>query len=308
MIKIYYKAITDKNLKKLANFRVGSWVYVEDPDKKDLDYLEKNFSFDPSLLQDALDPFEVPRVEVDKEITYIYATVPNSEDGIKQIINTPVLIAIGSDFLVTVSRKSLPFLQKFVKGKVDFTTTQKTRLFFQIFSEINAAYDNFLKNIGRNIRRIIINLEKINNEDIVKFVTFEATLNEFLSDLVPINASLQKLHTGKLLKLYEEDKDLVEDLFLSSGQLIDISNFNLRSIVNIREAYSTLMTNNLNKVIKLLTSLTVIFTIPTIIGSLYGMNVRLPYSDSPHAFYGILVVIALISSFLLAIFARNRWL
>jgi len=68
------------------------------------------------------------------------------------------------------------------------------------------------------------------------------------------------------------------------------------------------MTNNLNKVIKLLTSLTVIFTIPTIIGSLYGMNVRLPYSDSPHAFYGILVVIALISSFLLAIFARNRWL
>lgn len=308
MIKFYKKTVTDRRLKTLKKFNLGSWVYIEDPTEDEIKKIKNQFLLDEGLLRDAADPLEVPRVEIDNGVIYIFSRFPYSEDGNRRIGTQPILIIIGTDFLLTISARKIPFLVKFIMGKLPFTTTQKTRLFFQIFSEINKSYNLFLAEIGRQIRSFTINLEKISNKDIKKFVILEGVLNNFLSDLVPINAMLQKLLTGKIIKLYEEDKDLVEDLFLSSGQLIELSKANLKSIVNVREAYSTLMTNNLNRVIKLLTAITIILTIPTIITSLYGMNVKLPYDDSSYAFLFIVSGIIVISLFLLLLFHRNRWL
>ena len=114
--------------------------------------------------------------------------------------------------------------------------------------------------------------------------------------------------SGKHFKLYEEDKDLIEDLLLSNTQLIELSQNNLRTIVNIREGYSTIMTNNLNRIIKLFTSLTVILTIPTMIASIYGMNINLPLANNPLAFIIIMTSIIIISIILLIIFIKNDWL
>ncbi|RMD59430.1 magnesium transporter CorA family protein, partial [Candidatus Parcubacteria bacterium] len=126
--------------------------------------------------------------------------------------------------------------------------------------------------------------------------------------LIPTSTILQNLLKGGYFPLYEEDEELVEDLLLSTNQLIEMSKATLKYIVNIRDAYSTIMSHELNRVMKILTSLTIILTIPTMIASFYGMNVALPWATSPLAFVGIILFTLVVSVLLLVLFIKNRWL
>lgn len=306
MVTIYYRNVKENTLRTLEEFKVGSWISVQSPTQADIEYLVTNFSIDEGLLRDALDFYEVPRVEVEGNVTYIFARYPYSEDD--RILTAPVLIAIGEDFFLTLSSQVFPIEDKFLRGEIEFFTTQKTKFFLQFFFQINAAYASLLNNINRRVRGMTVQLEQIDNKDIIQFVTYENILNDFISALMPTSTMLQNLLSGKFLRLYKNDQDLIEDLFLNNGQLVEMSNLNLKTIVNIRESYSTIMSNNLNRVIRLLTVLTILFTIPTMIASLFGMNVRLPFADSPHVFSWILISIAIISSVLTVIFSKMRWL
>jgi len=304
------ETIKEKELKEIDGFRIGSWINVESPEEKELDDLAKNLSLEKGLLMDAVDPYEVPRLEIDNGVIYIFTRVPDKEND--RVITEPLMIAIGKDFVITTSSKPLTFLKKFLNNEINFTTTQKTKLVLQFFSEIIAVYNNFLTSISKNVRSTSVQMEKIGNKDIVQFVNFEGVINDFLAALVPTNTILNNLLNStasrRLLELYEEDKDLIEDLFLSNNQLIELCKANLKTIVNIREAYSTIMTNNLNRVIKFFTALTIILTVPMIVSSFYGMNINLPFAEHPMAFWGILITTLVVSFTLLAIFFRKRWL
>lgn len=306
MIKFYHQTIKDQKLNILKDFKIGSWIYVENPNDAEIEQLAETFFLEAGHVKDAVDPLEVPRLEIEKEGAYIFTRVPYVKNN--RVSTIPVLVAIGANFLITASKIELPFLKKFTDGKINFTTTQKTKLFLQIFSEITSAYNIFLHNISREVRGISVQMEKINNKDIVQFVTFENVLNDFLAALVPTNAILNNLLHGKYLDLYEEDKDLIEDLFLNNNQLIELCKGNLKTIVNIRESYSTIMTNNLNRVIKFLTASTVILTVPMIISSFYGMNIALPFAQSPWAFWIVLGTTLALALILLGIFIKKKWL
>ena len=306
MITIYYKTLKEQELQTLEKFKTGSWVAVENPTEEELDFLAQNLTLNRDLLADAVDPHEVPRVEREGGVTYVYTRVPFQEEI--EATTAPLMIAVGKNFVLTISHRSLPFFTKFHEGKVEFYTTQKTKLFLQIFSEINTTYSSFINNIAKNVRGVTVRLEDIGNKEIKQFVMFEGSLNDFLAALVPTNTLLNNLLSGKFLQLYEQDHELVEDLMLSNRQLIELCQSNMRSIGNVREGYSTIMSNNLNRVIKILTALTIILTVPTIIASFYGMNVRLPLADSPDAFLVVLGVTILVSIVVLALFLKNRWL
>ena len=309
MINYFYKSVRDAQVKKIDKFKTGSWIYVESPDKKELEQLAKEFSLELGHLTDSIDPFEVPRLEIEGETVYIFTRIPFSEENkIEKISTIPLLVVLADNFIMTVCQKPLYFIDKFLEGKIDFSTTQKTKLFLLIFSQINSSYNNNLTRIVRQVRTIGVQLENIRNRDIVRFIMFEAVLNDFLSALNPTNDILKQLLSGKILKLYENDKDLTEDLFLSNKQLIERSQMNLNIISNIRNAYSTIMTNNLNRVIKFLTALTIILNIPMIISSFYGMNIALPLAGSPLAFWQISSFTLIITLILLLIFSKNRWL
>jgi len=306
MIKIYHKAIREHGLSELSAFKVGSWIYAENPTQEELDQLVADYKLDRGLLGDALDPYEVPRLEHEGTVTYVFTRIPLREG--KNITTLPLLIALGENFLLTVCKKPLPFLDRFAQGKVDFFTTQKSRLFTQLISEINLAYQAFLAEISRNVRSMTVQFERIENRDIIRFVVFESALNDFIAVLLPTNRILESILTGRYFKLYEQDQELTQDVFLANGQLIESSKSNLKTITNFREAYSTIVTNDLNRVIKLLTSLTVVLAIPTMIASFYGMNVPLPFSNSPLAFFGILAVTVPTSVLVLTLFMSRRWL
>ncbi len=306
MIKFYQKTIKDPKLKELRKFNIGSWIYIENPSEKELIRLSAQLGLDEYLLKDAIDPNEVPRVEIDNGITYVFTRVPYQEED--RISTVPLLVGISPDFVFTVCRVRLDFWYKFFDSYIEFYTTQKSKFFTQIFSEINEIYNDALTNIGRQMRGISVRVDQIKNEDILRFVIFEEILNDFMAALIPTNALLNNILSGKFFKLYEEDQDLIENLFLVNKQLIEMCKANLKTIVNVREAYSTIMSNNLNRIIKFFTSLTIVLTVPTIIASFYGMNVSLPFSQSPFAFAGITIFTIIICFAILVIFIKKDWL
>lgn len=307
MNTIYYRTIKEPRLKTLDSFRPGAWIYVEKPDEKELEYLAKTYSLEAGHLRDALDQHEVPRLEIEGEVVYIFTRVPAYHKS-DHAVTVPVLVVLAKDFLMTVSAERLPLLERFMQDGVDFFTSQKTKFLTQIFAEINSAYSSALTRISRRVRSASVKLERIENRDILQFLSFENSINDFLAALVPTHAILNNLLSGRSLQLFEEDQDLVEDLSLSNGQLIELCKSTLKTIVNIRQAYSTIITSNLNRVIKLLTALTIILTVPTIIASFYGMNVTLPYASSPNAFWAVAGVTAGVVALLVLVFSKNRWL
>lgn len=305
MINIYYRNLRDKKIQTLDKYRVGSWIHVEEPTEEELQELTDSYGLDMSLLRDATDQYEVPRMEVEDGIVYIFSRFPYNNNH--QITTSPILFIIANENFITVTKDPFPLLEGFMKRQV-FYTTQKTKLFLQLFALINTSFNTYLHTISRETRSSSYQLEKINNKDIAVFVGYERVLNDFHLALVRTNAVLNNLLSHNYIRLFEEDRDLIEDIFLNNDQLIQLSKENLRSIVNIRDAYSTIMTHNTNRVIRFFTSITVILTIPTIIASIYGMNVALPYQDAPMAFIGIMIAIALISLGFILMFLMNDWL
>lgn len=306
MVKYYYRNGNGKEIKELESYRNGSWIYVEDPSQKEMNQLIEQFDLEEGHLHDALDEYEVPRLETEGKTKYLFYRFVYSEG--QAVETAPILFIMNDKFFITLSKEPLPFLKKFIANPIHYQTRQSTKLALQLIFQINLTYNTMLNNISKRVRGLSVRLENFHNQDILQFVKFESILNEFMSNLVPNNAVLHQLFTRKILVLDEEDHDLVEDILLSTNQLMELSRSNIKNIVNLREAYSSIMTNNLNRVIKLFTSVTVLLTIPTIVASVYGMNVSLPFDQSPYAFLGIVTFIVSITGGLLYLFNRRQWL
>lgn len=286
MVQIIHKTLKSEKLEILDQFKPGSWIYVENPTDAELDKIASDFKLDNGLLKDALDPHEVSRIDMEEDIHYVFARyIAESEDG----TNTePVLMIISNECLITICRKRPAFYDNFISGKVEFFTTQKTKLFIQIFLDIIQHYQKVLNQIRKQIRTTTLHIEKIKNRDLIQFVAYESTLYDILTSLQPMEATLKQILSGNYLKLFDQDADLIEDLQLSTMQLVDICQSTLSHIVNVRDANTTIMTNNINRTMKFLTVLTLILTIPTMIASFFGMNVSLPFQTHSFAFIFVL--------------------
>ncbi len=307
MLTIFHRAKRNKDLehKKIETIQSGVWVHLESPTADELDRLVTEAGLDAGLLADATDPYEVPRVEKEDKAVYMFTRVPISRGG--EVSTAALAIVVTPKIIVTIAQEKLDLWKPFTSTKIDFLTTQKTTLFFLIFRAINTSYQKFLNEIRREIQRTSVSLESISNKDIVRFVRFERTLHAFVGALTPTNSAIATILSGKMFKLYEDDSELIEDLQLSNGQLLEGCSSSLKTIVNIRNAYSTIVTNKLNHTIKLLTALTIVLTVPTMIASFFGMNVLLPFREnSGFAFWGIVGVSLAMAFLLLVFFMRDR--
>jgi magnesium transporter len=290
MIKYYYKSLRTEEVKELEEYKRGTWVYVEAPSVEELDQMAAKFNLDRGILEDAMDENEMPRLEKEGETSYIFVRFAmTTEEG--ELMTMPLLFVFGKELLMTVSLVRLPSLASFVQGKIDFATTQRAKLVLQILNLISDHYDTFIAGTSKQIKRIRAHLRRhaIGNQDFIEFVTIEDELNEFISALVPTNATLRRLMLGRYMPLFEEDQDIVEDLLLNNEQSMEACNSNMKSIANIREAYSSISANNLNRTIKILTIATVMIAIPNLFFSMYGMNIDLPFQHHAWAFPALII-------------------
>lgn len=306
MIKYYYKSLRTERMQELDEPKRGTWAYVEAPSQRELEFLADKYTLELGHLQDALDEEEMPRLEREGNDSYIFVRFAyKNADG--NVETAPLLFVFADNILITVSLVRLPSFDRFMSGKIDFATTQRAKLLLQVLHQIVDQYDVYINATSKQIKYIRSRLRghEIRNQDFVDFVTIEDELNEFLSAIQPTNATLRRLLLGRHVPLFDEDQDIVEDLLLNNEQSIEACNSNIKSIVNIREAYSSISSNNLNRTMKLLTAATVIVAVPNLFYGMFGMNVPLPLQDEPWM-YWVILALSLTTVLLGLWFARKK--
>jgi len=306
MIKIYKKTVKETELVEVDDFILGSWVRVVDPTKEEIKLVAEKTGIALDVLEDAIDESELPRIEHDSGNLVVIIRIPIADGEI--ITSIPLTIIITDKFIVSISIKPNDIIGAFAEGKIKFFTTQKSKFMLEIFNQTVKAYDRLIKSIAKNISRQKFKLSQLRNQDIANLVHQEEILNNFISSLAPTTFIFDRILKGKYMKLYEQDEGLIEDLVIDARQVLDLCNTNLKTIKNVREAYSTILTNNLNKILKFLASITIILTLPTIIASIYGMNVGLPGEGSPFAFYYIVGFTLIVMAVAYSIFTWRKWL
>jgi magnesium transporter len=291
-------------IKPRDTLQPGSWIRCEKPNEAELAVLVE-LGLDADILSDALDPHEVPRVEQEGEWTYFITRLPDTDDDFNDF-TTPILFALGNEHIVTVSRDSLGRLWQPFIDKTETSTTQKTKFFMLMVDAIVRQYQTRVSSINRQMRAATSDVTNLRPRDIGIFVEYERKLNDYLDALLPTNTALEKLLGGKLIRLYEDDRDLVEDLSIDLEQLSSRCKSLLRTITNVRDSYRAVMDTRLNETIRILTVITLGLTIPTMMAGLYGMNVDLPGQNNPNMFWIVVGISVAASASLSVYFMKKR--
>jgi magnesium transporter len=306
MIKYFFKSLRSTQVQELDGYKPGCWVYVEDPSDREIEELAAKFKLTAGHLEDALDEDEMPRLEKEGDQSYIFVRFAyKNEEG--DLATIPLLFIFSNEMVITVSQVRLPSLDAFMSGKVSFATTQRAKLILLILQQVVDQYDGYISKTSKQIKLIRSRLRghEISNQDFIDFVMIEDELNEFLSSLMPTNATLRRLLLGRYVPLFAEDQDIVEDLLLNNEQSIEACNSNMQSIIHIREAYTSISSNNLNRTIKILTIFTVLIMLPSMFYGMYGMNIKLPFQHAAWAFAG-LIAMTIFINVLVVWFARRK--
>ena len=302
MVQYLYKNVKNEKIQNVDAFKRGCWIYVTKPSIEELTSISNDLNLDFDILKDVLDNYEVPRLENDEGTKYIFTRYVVNKN--LKLETEPILIVFSNEFVLTVSYSEATSLKK-LKSK-NINTTQKTKLLIEILSTINDEIKHEVNSLSKEIKNLSSKIETISNAEISKFVEHERALNDIIATLVPTNIIFRRLIDSKSIQLYEDDLEIIEDLTISTNQLIEICKSDMKYLVNIREAFSTILSNNLNKTMKMLTSLTVILTTPTIISSFFGMNVNVPLNQNPSAFLMIIAFTTIILAILIYLFNKNK--
>jgi len=306
MISYYLKSSTTNTFKQIDTIQDGCWINVEQATTKDLEKIGALIGLEMSDLIDSLDVYEIPRIEVDGKNIVLYARNPCPID---QVLYTELLtIIVSANYIITISPQINSIITSLFKSKQPLQTDMRSPFMLHLLLKITQSFTHHIKRTQLNVLKTKGLRGKIESKDILALTQSEEILNQYRSSLVSFRTTLETLVTGRFMKLYEDDKDLLDDLLHATHQCEEICEVNLKSIRSLRDCYQIIFTNSLNKTIKLLTALTIIFTIPTIIASLYGMNVSLPFAHQTHAFLGIILGTLFFSAIATWIFRQKKWL
>lgn len=304
MIAYYRSTVQGPRLKKQNRLVPGCWLKVDKPTEADLSHLV-NLGLDGDTVHDALDPYEVPRLERDGDWTYYIGRLPDANDELGGF-TTPIMFAVNSRYLVTINRDKLGSLWTKFMADNTVPTTQRGKLFLSMIGAIVEQYERQLAVINRRMRAVMLDVTNIRSSDVAIFTDNERKVNDYLDALVPMNTALEKIINNNLLKLFDSDADMVEDLSIDLEQLIARCKSQLKTITNLRDSYRAVMDTRLNDTMRILTIVTVAMTVPTVVAGLFGMNVPLPGSTDHLAFWWIVILTSLAVVAVTCYFIKRR--
>lgn len=285
MIKSYKNSVQQKKLRQTTEFSDHSWLSVIEPSKDEIKKLSKNLNLQEDILEDSLDKYELPRIEVEGENILVILRAIAEEKGF--YTTYPLTLIFRPKMLVTISPVKNILFEDFVNQKVNFFTTQHSNLLINICLRVIYYYQKYIVILNRKVQKEKSQIHGIGKKDVYELVEIEESLNKVIAALTPTISTIKKLLQYNYVHLYKEDKELIDDVLVDGEQVLELANTNLKTVRNIRDAYTTVMSIELNQTIKLLTYMTALFTIPMLISSMYGMNIKLPLADWPHAFLAI---------------------
>ena len=304
MLKIYNTDLETNKLEEIKEFKKGAWINLVNPSEAEIRKVCENVQIQEDFIRDALDYEEKARIdqEDDDNTVLFVVDVPIIEKNEENDIYTTMplgMIVVRDDFFVTISLKKNKVIDDFEKKKIkNFQTYKKTRFIFQILYLNSSYYLDYLKKINKEteIAEYILK-NSMKNKELLKLLSLEKGLVYFTTSLKSNELVMEKTMRGKIVKLYEEDEEILEDAIIENRQAIEMAQI-YRDILNgTMDAYASIISNNLNGVMKFLTSITIILAVPTMISSFWGMNVELPFQHNAMGF-AIMIFIAVITTLL----------
>ncbi|HCY1141109.1 TPA: magnesium transporter CorA family protein [Staphylococcus aureus] len=300
----------DKHIIKTPLDHTASWINVVEPDREEIENLMEQYNIPEDFIRDPLDSEESSRIEYDEDTGYsliiIDLPIVNSTNrSVLSFVTIPLGIIIGNGIIVTVCDAENEFLENLPKR--DINLKFHSRFALEILTTIADHYNRNLRLLNKSRIRIEKELKNnITNKQLFKLMEVEKSLVYFLAALKGNDTIIKKLFRLPAIKRFEEDEELLEDLIIENNQAIETTELHQRILESITTSYASLLSNDMNTIMKTLTLFTVLLTLPTLVFSFFGMNVPLPIDDHSYISWIIVVSISLILVVIVSIFLWRK--
>lgn len=301
--------ITEENrLVEIERADKYSWIEVRDPSKEELAELAKEYGILPEHLQDVMDIDEQARIEKEDEYTLIMVRLPVYDARYEVAYYTvPFGLFLFPDRVVTVCQTDCEVLQELRNGRVrSLSVRNKSAFVLHLLGRAAIVYLRYLKDINRRTAVIERELQRsVRNNELTQLLTITKSLVFFTTSLKSNEILLEKLQVSRAMRFKEDETELLEDVLTDNKQAIEMANIYSSILSGMMDAFASVISNNLNIVMKRLTIISIVLMIPTFIVSMFGMNVKVPFAGNPAAF-GIIAGICACSGLVGAFLLRDR--
>jgi magnesium transporter len=313
MIEFFYSSDSYR-FTQLEELRKGCWINLLAPTDAEINEISKKLEIELDFLKDPLDSEERSRIEYDENQILLIIDIPivefaDEEKKMDFTISTlPLGMILLPDYFITICLKRTPILEEFKLGRIkNFHTDNKNRFLLQLLLKTATYYLRYLRHINRKTDENELKLHRsMKNQELFELLSLEKSLVYFSTSLRANQIILQKLNRSKQLTWSEDDEELLEDVMVEVDQAIEMTQTYSSILSGLMDAFASVISNNLNIVMKLLTSITIVLAIPTMVSSFFGMNVGLPFQNHPLAFVFVLVTtVVLVLGSVIFLYKKN---
>lgn len=288
----------------------GCWINVTNPSSEEIARLQA-LGIQQDYLTYPLDLDERARTERENGELFIVLRIPYPQGATADIpfVTIPLGIILTDQYILTVCKLENEIVNELTNGRVrDLTTAKRLRFVLRLFLVTAHKYLNYLREITKMVDFLEDQLQaSTRNKEVLDLLKYQKSLTYFTTALKSNEVMMERLQRSQLFKTYPEDEDLLEDVITENQQAIEMTNITINILSSMMDAFASIISNNLNGVMKFLASITIVLSLPTMIASFYGMNVHLPVEDHPSAFLLIIMVSLLISLSAAYIFWKRDW-
>jgi magnesium transporter len=307
MLTIY--KTTERGLEQLESMANGVWVKAIDPTPEETQKLV-DWGIEADYINYSLDLDEMPRIERDDDYTFILIRIPHRQpDSDIPYITIPLGIMIKSNMIVTICRYDKDMFKILANGKYRLLKTGKRyRFALYIFLETATRYLTHLREINRMTEAIEDQLQKsTRNREVLELLKYQKSLTYFATALRSNEVMMERVQRTQIFNYYEDDQDLLEDVLTENQQAIQMTNINTEILSSMMDAFASIISNNLNGVMKGLAAITIIINVPAVVAAFYGMNVKLPGEGHPLAFLTVFAIALSLTAIATFIFYKRDW-
>jgi len=309
---IYYYKTEENRLVKQDAPCPGTWIHLLDPNKEEVQSVAAAHNIELDFLSAALDEEETPRTDKEDDQTLIIVDIPVVEpEGTSIMYNSiPLGIILLPEMVITVCLEESTIIEDFMENRVrGFDTCKKTRFVLQLLYKSSTKYLQYLRQIDKATTLVENALHKnLKNRELMGMLKLEKSLVFFSTSLKSNEVVLEKLTKTSIIKKYPEDTDLLEDVIIENKQAIEMAEIYRNILTGTMTTFASIISNNLNNVMKFLTAITIIIAVPTLIASFWGMNVPVPFGGTPWGFAIMMGLSLLFAGVTVFILWRRRML
>lgn len=291
----------------------GVWVNVLPPLKQEeFSELSNSLNIPIDFLKDSLDIDERSRYEIDDDVTLIVLKTPTENNSFNEsdafYITIPICVILTPSQIVTVNSFENEAIKKFLNSFQKRHPDKKNMMVLKIFEKVTTNFQDYLKEINQRRNLLEQKLYDSNrNVELLELVRIQKSLVYFVTALRSNELLMMKMTRTNMLRLSDDEKEFLDDLIVETSQAVEMANTYTNILSSTLDAFASIISNNLNNVLKRLTSITIILSLPALVTSIYGMNVPIPGQNWPHSFYVPLIISLGISIVISAYFWKKKW-